>query len=102
MTDSPDKSKPAIWIDLDNSPHVPLFAPIIEHFRREGVDVLLTARDHAQTIQLLDLKGFGGTDTVIGPHYGGGTVNELLGTVLRARELRKFIRTTKRKVAVAV
>jgi hypothetical protein len=45
-----DQTKRAIWIDLDNSPHVPLFAPIIKHFREHGVSVLVTARDHAQTL----------------------------------------------------
>jgi predicted glycosyltransferase len=102
MTDSPDNSKPAIWIDLDNSPHVPLFAPIIKHFREEGIDVILTARDHSQTIQLLDLNGFRGTYTVVGRHYGGGVVNKLLGTFFRAKQLRKHVRRINRKISVAV
>src|ERR1019366_7053802 len=37
--------KRKIWIDLDNSPHVPFFAPIIEELERHGYSVLLTARD---------------------------------------------------------
>src|SRR5262249_30739539 len=101
MTEPPD-SKTAIWIDLDNSPHVPLFSPIIEHFRNAGVDVILTARDHSQTIQLLDLNGFGGSYTVIGRHYGAGKMSKLWGTIVRARQLRKYIRTTSRQVSVAV
>ena len=32
-----------IWIDLDNSPHVPFFTPIIEELEQRGYRVLLTA-----------------------------------------------------------
>jgi predicted glycosyltransferase len=41
-----------IWIDLSNSPHVALFAPIVDRLREQGHDVLLSARDHAQTLEL--------------------------------------------------
>ena len=27
-----------IWVDLDNSPHVPFFRPIIEELRKQGAD----------------------------------------------------------------
>jgi len=29
-----DPAKAKIWIDLDNSPHVPFFAPIIEELQK--------------------------------------------------------------------
>ena len=41
-----------IWIDLSNSPHPLLFAPIAGRLRRDGHEVLLTARDNAQTVEL--------------------------------------------------
>lgn len=41
-----------IWVDLSNSPHVALFGPILEHLAAQGDDVLLSARDHAQTLGL--------------------------------------------------
>ena len=71
----------AIWIDLDNSPHVPLFAPIIRHYRDSGVDVILTARDHSQTIELLNLYEFQGTYTVIGRHYGKSKIDKIRGSL---------------------
>ncbi|PYN75276.1 MAG: hypothetical protein DMD97_15190 [Candidatus Rokuibacteriota bacterium] len=37
-----------IWIDLDNSPHVPFFVPIIEALRQRGYSIVLTARDSYQ------------------------------------------------------
>jgi len=42
-----------IWVDLDNSPHVPLFRPIIEELRRRNYEVLVTARDAYQVRELL-------------------------------------------------
>jgi uncharacterized protein len=41
-----------VWIDLANSPHVPLLAPVVERLEADGDSVLLTARDHAQTVEL--------------------------------------------------
>jgi len=41
-----------VWIDLDNSPGALLFPPIARGFERRGDQVVLTARDHAQTVQL--------------------------------------------------
>ena len=100
-----DAKNKAIWIDLDNSPHVPLFAPIIKHYRNVGVEVILTARDHSQTIELLDLAGFGGTYTVIGRHYGKAKMSKLQGLIVRAFELTSHIKKTadeSRRIAVAL
>ncbi|MEJ7623563.1 MAG: DUF354 domain-containing protein [Pyrinomonadaceae bacterium] len=90
----------AIWIDLDNSPHVPLFIPLIEHYRGLGVEVILTARDHAQTVELLTLSGLAGTFSVVGKHYGKSKLNKVRGVVERAVELARSVRS--RKVAVAI
>ncbi len=43
-----------VWVDLSNSPHVALFRPIVEHLRAAGDDVVLSARDHAQTVSLAE------------------------------------------------
>ena len=92
--------KKAIWIDLDNSPHVPLFVPIIQHYREKGVEVIITARDHSQTIELLDLAGLTGTYQVIGRHFGKNKINKVKGLVRRATQLFSYIRN--KKVAVAI
>jgi uncharacterized protein len=94
--------KKAIWIDVDNSPHVPLFAPLIKFYRDSGVEIILTARNHAQTIELLDNAGFGGTFEIIGKHYGKNKFNKIRGLLVRARELVSFIKSRKNiKVAVS-
>jgi predicted glycosyltransferase len=41
-----------IWIDLSNSPHPLLFAPIARRLARDGHEILVTARDNAQTLEL--------------------------------------------------
>ena len=92
----------AIWIDLDNSPHVPLFAPIIRLYREQGVEVILTARDHSQTIELLELHGFGGTYTVVGTHYGKSKINKIRGLLVRAKQLVWHTKNQPKEIAVAV
>ncbi len=41
-----------IWIDLGNSPHVPFFCGLAPEFERRGHEIVWTARDYAQTIEL--------------------------------------------------
>lgn len=41
-----------IWIDLGNSPHVPFFRALAPEFERRGHEILWTARDYAQTVEL--------------------------------------------------
>jgi predicted glycosyltransferase len=41
-----------VWIDLANSPHPLLFAPLVERFEELGVEVVMSARDNAQTVEL--------------------------------------------------
>lgn len=51
------RSKRVIWIDLENTPHVPFFCPIIRELERSGCEVILTARDFAQTVELAQRAG---------------------------------------------
>lgn len=74
-----------IWIDIDNSPHVPFFLPIIEELRKEGFDVTLTARDMYQVRELLDF--FRLRCNVIGRHYGKTKMLKILGTFVRVAQL---------------
>jgi uncharacterized protein len=74
-----------IWIDLDNSPHVPFFVPIIEELRKRGHDVILTARDAYQVCELLELNHL--SCQVVGRHYGKRHAAKILGTCIRAAQL---------------
>ncbi|MGZ3612328.1 MAG: DUF354 domain-containing protein [Syntrophales bacterium] len=52
-------SRGKIWIDLDNSPHVPFFRAIIRQLKNRGYSVLITARDRFQVWILHAGKGTG-------------------------------------------
>jgi len=74
-----------IWIDLDNSPHVPLFVPIIEALQKRGYEVVITARDAFQVRELADLYGL--EYRLVGRHHGKRFVMKLLGLGARALQL---------------
>jgi hypothetical protein len=74
-----------IWIDIDNSPHVPFFIPIIEELKARGFEVMLTARDLYQVCELLDF--FHLECKVIGGSYGKNRVMKVLGNCYRAGQL---------------
>ena len=57
-----------VWIDMTASAHVLVFRPLIELMRERGDEVEITARDYAQTLQLLELHGL--SAEVIGRHGG--------------------------------
>jgi len=84
-----ERVKPArrrrVWIDLDNSPHVPFFAPIIAELDRQGYAVTLTARDCFQVCALADLAQL--PYRRIGRHYGKHIIMKAFGTCMRAIQL---------------
>ena len=78
-------AKKKIWIDLDNSPHVPFFNPIIKELEKSGFEVFLTARNCFQTCGLADL--FKMKYDMVGKHYGKNKILKVAGTILRALQL---------------
>jgi len=74
-----------IWIDIDNSPHVPFFLPIIEELEKQGIELILTARDMYQVCELLDFVHL--SCKVVGRHYGRNKLLKVLGAILRAFQL---------------
>lgn len=92
----------AIWIDVDNSPHVPLFTPLIKQYREKGIEVILTARNHAQTIELLENAGFSGTFEIIGEHYGKSKINKIRGLFVRAKQLVSHLKKLRKEFDIKV
>lgn len=88
-----------IWIDLDNSPHVPFFKPIIDELNKRGYQVTLSARDCFQVCGLADLFKF--KYSRIGRHYGKNKVLKVLGTIIRALQLLPFAHKEKPALAVS-
>jgi predicted glycosyltransferase len=87
-----------IWIDLDNSPHVPFFSPIIRRFAEKKHNVFITARDCAQTCGLADYYKF--RYRKVGRHYGKNKVLKVLGTLVRAVQLMPVAARVKPAAAV--
>jgi len=77
--------KARIWIDLDNSPHIPFFAPIIDELEKSGYSVLVTARDCFQVCELADLMKL--KYRLVGRHYGKNKVLKMTGLCWRALQL---------------
>jgi uncharacterized protein len=88
-----------IWIDLDNSPHVPFFLPIIEELRNKGYRVILTARNSYQVCELLKFHQI--SCRVIGGHWGKNRALKILGTLLRATQLLPLMVGQKADLAVS-
>ncbi len=79
-----------IWIDLTNSPHVLVMRPVIEALRADGHEVKVTARDFAQTLQLLDR--FAIEHTALGHHRGERLADKALGLASRSTVLVRWAR----------
>jgi predicted glycosyltransferase len=80
-----------VWIDMTASAHVLVFRPLIERLRARGDEVEITAREYAQTLQLLELHGLR-ADAVIGQHGGRSRWRKAAAMATRLRALRKWAR----------
>src|SRR6266850_3411150 len=78
-----------IWIDLDNSPHVPFFIPIIRELEAKGHSVLLTTRDCFQVCDLANYYRL--KHKTVGRHYGANKILKLLGLFWRTLQLAPLI-----------
>jgi uncharacterized protein len=72
------------------SAHVLVFRPLIRLLRERGDNVEITARDYAQTLQLLELHGL--EATVLGHHGGRSRVGKAHSLFSRLRALRRWAR----------
>ena len=88
-----------IWIDLDNSPHVPFFTPIVEELERRGYSVLVTARDAFQVCELAQAAGL--KCRIIGTHFGKHKLLKIVGLAVRALQLIPVAAREKPDVAVS-
>jgi predicted glycosyltransferase len=88
-----------IWIDFDNSPHVPFFFPIIKELETKGHSVILTARDTFQVIGLADYYKL--VYRKIGKHYGANKLLKILGTIWRSVQLAGVILKYKPDISIS-
>lgn len=88
-----------IWIDLDNTPHVPFFIPVIEELEQRGHQVVLTSRDAYQVRELADAMGM--PHTMIGRHYGKNLAMKFIGLLTRSAQLLPFCLAEKPGLALS-
>jgi predicted glycosyltransferase len=88
-----------VWIDMTASAHVLVFRPLIERLRARGDEVEITARDYAQTLQLLELHGLDAE--VLGRHGGRSRLGKLRALQTRLRALRRWARQRDFDIALA-
>ena len=81
------------------SAHVLVFRPLIRLLRERGDEVEITARDYAQTLQLLELHGL--EATVLGRHGGRSRLGKARSLASRLRALRKWARPRDFDLALA-
>ena len=89
-----------VWIDITAPAHVLVFRPLVEIMRGRGDEVEITARDYAQTLQLLELHGLA-ADEVVGRHGGRSRLQKARQMTHRLGALRKWARPRGFDVALA-
>lgn len=79
-----------IWFDMTASAHPLVFRPVISRLRQRGHDVQITARDYAQTLELLDLHGL--DHITVGRHAGASRGRKLVALGRRTTKLHTWAR----------
>jgi predicted glycosyltransferase len=81
------------------SAHVLVFRPLVKILRARGAEVEITARDYAQTLQLLELHGL--EAEVLGAHGGRSRLGKARALVSRLPALRRWAKGRRFDVALA-
>ena len=88
-----------VWIDLANSPHPLLFAPIARRLEEQGHEILVTVRDNAQTAELA--RAHWPSSTVIGGESPAGRFAKATVLARRVADLARWARLRRPDVAVS-
>jgi predicted glycosyltransferase len=98
VASAPRASGIKIWIDLENTPHIPFFRPIIRELRKQGHQVVLTARDGYQTCEMARFHALDYQQ--VGHHYGRHLLAKAWGMLVRSGQLLRFARHEKPALAL--
>jgi uncharacterized protein YbjT (DUF2867 family) len=74
-----------VWLDLANAPHVAFFVPIVRELLARGHQVVVTARDFNQTVELAALNGLAATGQSREPHVEVSTTRGVRGAAASRR-----------------
>jgi hypothetical protein len=87
-----------IWVDIANPPQVLFLRPIIAELRRRGHYLVITTRNHSETVSLAD--GYGLAHKVIGAHGGRTLGGKGIAVIFRA--LKSILYLRNRGISLAV
>jgi uncharacterized protein len=79
-----------VWLDITAPAHVLVYRPLIEIMRGRGDTVQITARNYAQTLELLELHGI--EAEVFGAHGGRSRLGKARALTSRLGALRRWAR----------
>jgi predicted glycosyltransferase len=88
-----------VWIDITAPAHVLVFRPLIRILRDRGAEVEVTARNYAQTLELLELHGI--ETEVFGRHGGRSRLGKAWSLTSRLGALRRWARSRRFDYALA-
>jgi len=88
-----------IWIDLANSPHVPFFRVLAKEFIRRDHEIVVTAREFAETVPLSEAAGF--APEIIGGHGGAKLTGKAGNLIQRGMSLARWARGRNLDLAVS-
>jgi hypothetical protein len=88
-----------VWIDFTASAHPLVFRPLVQLLEAQGHEVEITAREYAQTLQLIESHGM--TATVIGHHGGRSALGKAAQMRTRLKALRRFAKGRNFDLALA-
>ncbi len=88
-----------VWVDFTASAHPLVFRPLVERLEARGDEVEITARDYAQTLQLIESHGM--SATVIGHHGGRSSLGKARQLTSRLSALRAWARNRNFDLALA-
>lgn len=77
------------WVDIDNPPQAQYLSPIARALRERGHSVLMTARDHQATLEVLANRGESAIP--VGGSFGASSASKAFGTLTRAARLRLLV-----------
>ncbi|GIK76701.1 MAG: hypothetical protein BroJett022_03910 [Actinomycetes bacterium] len=88
-----------VWIDMANSPHPLLFAPVARRLVEQGAEVLITVRNHAQTLELTRQRW--PEAEILGAPGRDGRLGKLGSLARRVAECRTWARRRRPHVALS-
>ena len=88
-----------VWIDMTAPAHVLVYRPLMRLLQEQGAEIELTARDYAQTLQLLELHGL--EAELIGRHGGRSRLGKARSLTSRLRYLHRWAKGRRFDLALA-